>query len=155
MKKGVKILSVFLVSILLMGCEGKEVVKKCTLSVNNSSNGYSVNSTYEIHAKGDVVTSVKTKEVVTSDTESILSYFETNLNDTYKKANDTYGGYTYNIKKESNKVTSDVTINYEKMDLKKYVSDNSAMKSYVNKDNKITLKGAKKVYETLGATCEK
>mgnify|MGYP004629330705 FL=1 len=154
MKKGVKILSVLLISFLLMGCEEKEVVKKCTLSVNNTDNGYSLKSTYEIHAKNNVVNSVKTKEVVTSEKDSILSYFEKTLNNTYKKANDTYGGYTYNVKNDNNKVTSDVKIDYNKMNLKKYVSDNSVMKSYVNSNNKLTLKGAIKIYENLGATCK-
>ena len=40
------------------------------------------------------------------------------------------------------------------MNLKKYVSDNSVMKSYVNSNNKLTLKGAIKIYENLGATCK-
>ena len=40
------------------------------------------------------------------------------------------------------------------MNLKKFVEDNASMKSYVNKDNKITLSGAKKLYESLGATCK-
>ena len=40
------------------------------------------------------------------------------------------------------------------MDLAKYVKDNSAMKNYVNKDNKMLVDGLVKTYEALGATCK-
>lgn len=156
MKKGFKILFASLLMFLLVGCANneKEVVKKCTLTSNQVANGYSLSSTYEIHAKGDVVNSVTTEEAVTSDTESVLTYFEDYLNKSYKTANDTYGGYTYTVEKSDNKVVSKVTIDYTKMDLDKFISDNSSIKAYVNSNNQITLEGVTKIYESLGATCE-
>lgn len=156
MKKGVRFLLISLFAILLVGCSSnnKEVVKKCTLTSNQVANGYSLSSEYEIHSKGGVVNSVTTKETVTSDTKSVLTYFEDYLDKTYKTANDTYGGYTYSIEKTDNSVTSNVTIDYNKMDMDKFISDNSSMKAYVNSKGKITLEGVTKIYEALGATCE-
>ena len=154
MKKFAKILVVFMGVILLAGCGNSKTISKCTLESDQSASGYKLSSEYNIYATGDVVTSVKTTEVVTSDNNTILEYFEKTLKTQYDAANKSYGGYSFDIKKDENKVTSNVTIDYTKMDLSKYVKDNTAMKSYMNKDNKITLKGAKKLSEALGATCE-
>lgn len=156
MKKGFKILFISLFVFLLAGCDdGKEIVTKCELTSNQVASGYSLDSTYEIYSKSGVVNKVKTKEVVTSDQEDVLTYFETYLNKSYKTASDAYGGYTYKVKKSDNKVSSDVTIDYNKMDLDKFVSDNSSIKAFVNKKNQVTLEGVTKIYESLGATCEK
>ena len=40
------------------------------------------------------------------------------------------------------------------MDLDKFIEDNEAMKSFVNKDNKLTVDGVKAMYESIGATCK-
>lgn len=157
MKKCFKYLFIFGFIFLIAGCTNndKEVVRKCTLTSDQSASGYKLNSTYKIHAKGNTVNSVVTEEVVTSSNEEILTYFEKQLNTTYKTANETYGGYTIDIKKDSDKLTSKVTIDYTKLDMVKFVKDNSGMKAYVNSNNKLTLDGATKIYESLGATCEK
>ena len=102
--------------------------------------------------KDGLVNSVTTKETVESDNEQVRSYFKKTLEDSYNTANENYGGYTYNVTEDGNKVISDVTIDYSKMDLDKFVNDNSQMKSYI-KNNKISLDGMKKIYEALGATC--
>lgn len=156
MKKGVKFLVVSLLTVLLVGCSSKEekVVKTCTLNSDQSANGYTLSATYKIYATNNVVTSVETEEIVTSDNEQIRDYFESKLKTSYETANKTYGGYAYNIKTKGNKVSSKVTIDYTKMNLKKFMESNTAMKAYVNKDNKITLEGAKNIYENLGATCK-
>lgn len=156
MKKGVKFLVVSLFVILLVGCSSKDekVVKTCKLNRDQSASGYTLNSTYKIHATNNVVTSVETEEVVTSENKQIRDYFESTLKTSYETAEKAYGGYTYTVKNEGNKVSSNVTIDYTKMDLEKFINSNTAMKAYVNKDNKITLEGAKKIYEGLGATCE-
>ena len=152
MKKGLKILFISLFVILISGCgkSNKEVVSTCTLSSNQSSNGYKISSNYEIHSKDGLVNSVTTKETVESDNEQVRSYFKKTLED--NTANESYGGYTYNVTEDGNKVISDVTIDYSKMNLDKFVNDNSQMKSYI-RNNKISLDGMKKIYEALGATC--
>ncbi|HCJ32564.1 MAG TPA: hypothetical protein DHV70_06740 [Firmicutes bacterium] len=164
MKKGLKILFISLFVILISGCgnektnvntnkdTAKETINTCTLSSDQSSNGYTLSSNYEIHSKDGLVNSVTTKETVESDNEQVRSYFKKTLEDSYNTANESYGGYTYNVTEDGNKVISDVTIDYSKMNLDKFVNDNSQMKSYI-KNNKISLDGMKKIYEALGATC--
>lgn len=164
MKKGLKILFISLFVILISGCSNektnvntnkdtaKETINTCTLSSDQSSNGYTLSSNYEIHSKDGLVNSVTTKETVESDNEQVRSYFKKTLEDSYNTANESYGGYTYNVTEDGNKVISDVTIDYSKMDLEKFVNDNSQMKSYI-KNNRISLDGMKKIYEALGATC--
>ena len=129
MKKGLKILFISLFVILISGCgkSNKEVVSTCTLSSNQSSNGYKISSNYEIHSKDGLVNSVTTKETVESDNEQVRSYFKKTLEDSYNTANESYGGYTYNVTEDGNKVISDVTIDYSKMNLEKFVNDNSQM----------------------------
>ena len=155
MKKGLKILFISLFVILISGCgkSNKEVVSTCTLSSDQSSNGYTLSSNYEIHSKDGLVYNVTTKETVESDNEQVRSYFKKTLEDSYNTANESYGGYTYNVTEDGNKVISNVTIDYSKMDLDKFVKDNSQIKSYI-KNKKITLEGMQKIYESLGATCE-
>lgn len=154
MKKGLKILFISLFVILISGCgkSNKEVISTCTLNSDQSSNGYKLTSNYEIHSKDGSVYSVVTKENVESDNEQVRSYFKKTLEDSYNTANESYGGYTYNVTEDGNKVISDVTIDYSKMDLDKFIKDNSQMKTYI-KNNKISLDGMKKIYEALGATC--
>ncbi len=157
MKKFLKLVVVLLVVTILCGCGIKseeEKIIKCISSQNNLANGYEIKSEYNIYTKGDAVKSVKTKEVVSSEQESILDYFETTLNSTYEKYNKEYGGYKYEIVKDSNAVSADVEIDYSKMDLKKFSDDNTAIKAAMNSNNELTVNGLKTMYKSLGATCE-
>lgn len=157
MKKALKLLSILLVVVMLCGCESaapKEKIVKCSIDKVDTANGYELKSSYVVYAKGDVVNKVKTTEIATSDADSILGYFETALNSTYEKYSNQYGGYSYKVTKEGNKVIADVTIDYTKMDLDKFTKDNPSIKAAMTNDNKLTLEGVKSMYKALGATCE-
>ena len=154
MKNFVKFGLFLLIAFLAIGCGAKEQKLLCTLESKDVANGYSLKSTYEVNGKGGVAEKTHSVEVVTSDNDAVLSYFEKTLNDTYKKYNDNYGGYNYKISKESNKVTSDTTIDYEKLNLAAFVKDQPSLKKYTTKGNKLKLEGIKVMYETLGAKCE-
>ena len=154
MKKIFKISFVFMLAILLTGCK-KQVVTKCSLSSDQSPSGYTIETNYQIYSIDNEVNKVKSIEVVESKNKTVLSYFKKQLEEQYKSYNKEYGGYEYNITNKDGKVTVDLTIDYTKMDITKFVNDNPAMKEYVNKDNKITLKGIKAMYNSIGATCKK
>lgn len=155
MKKKVLIGFMMVTSLFLTGCtSGKEIVTKCELN-NNSSSVYSIKATYNIYSKNNIVTKVVTKEEATSENKDVLDTLESTLNSTYKKASKSYGGYKYDVKRDDNKVTSNVTIDYTKMDMNKFIKENTALKSYANKNNKLTKEGVKKIYTSMGATCEK
>ena len=156
MKNGLKFLVVLPIVFLTAGCgaEKKEVVNHCVLTSTSTTQGYSVNSTYDVYSKNNVVSKVVTEEVVESDNESVLSYFEKYLKETYESQNETYGGTTNKVTNENGKVTSSTTIDYSKMDLDKFVKSNTALSSYVNDKNQLTKDGVISLYESLGAKCE-
>lgn len=155
MKKYFKITFVCMMVVLLTGCLGREKVTTCTLDSDQSSSGYAIKSEYKIYSSKDSVNKVITVETVESTNNTILSYFEKQLNTQYKTFNDNYGGYSYKITNKDNKVVSEVTIDYNKMNMKKFITNNPSLKSYVNKSNKITVNGLKTMYKSLGATCGK
>lgn len=151
MKKFFIFLPILLLS--LVGCGEKSGTLVCTLSSNDVINGYKLDSNYKINYFGKTVKSVETIETVVSDSSETIDYFETTLNNTYKKMNDSYGGYVYNVTKEDGKVVSNVTIDYSKVNIEQLVDDQPLLKSYVD-DNKLLLEGLKSMYESMGATCE-
>lgn len=143
---------VIILGILLFVFSGNQKTT-CTLTSDQSKNGYKLETKYEIISKNDIVKEVKIKETVTSKDEKVLEKFEKQLKEQYEYNNKTYKGYTYKVSKSNDKVTTDVTINYNEFNLEKFIKNNEAMKQYT-KDNKFTLKGAKQLYERTGATCK-
>ncbi len=157
MKKLVRLSFIFIMCICLCACgkkKTKEDVTTCKLESNQEGSGYKLEATYKIYSKKDVVSKVDTEEIVISEKEDVLNTFESSLKTQYKNNNDLYGGYDYKITKDGNKVTSKVVIDYSEMDMDKFIDNNSAMKSFVNKSNKLTLEGAKSIYTSVGAKCE-
>lgn len=155
MKNFLKILAVFTFVIVLAGCgtSNDDLLKTCTLYGKDTERGYELNSTYKVYGENDIVTSVSTTEVVTSDSDEVLEYFEESIGLSYSTANKLYGGYKYNIEIKGNKLTSRTTIDYSKMNLKAFVEDNPELEDYVNSDNKLTVDGITKLYEEMGAIC--
>ena len=137
MKKILSLVVVLSLCILLTGC-GK--VLKCSSS--SEQKNYNISTDYKI------------KQVIESKDKKVLQNFKKQLEDQYKSNNTVYGGYSYKVKINGKKLTANITIDYKKFDLDKFVKANGAMKEYVNKDNKLTVDGAKKMYKSTGATCK-
>lgn len=163
MKKFLSILTVSTIILTLTACGSKETVKNdseekselvktCTSTATNSD--YKMESEYKVYGSGKTVDSVVTTETVTSDDDDILDYLEEYVNETYSSMNETYGGYTYKIDRKDNKLIATTTIDYNKMNLDKYISDNSIMKNYVNSDNKLLIDGIVSLYKSMSATCK-
>lgn len=149
-----KVLWLLPVLMLIAGCgKVKTGTIACTLSQKDAINNFSTESTYNINYEGKYVTSVDTKEIVTSDSEEMLDLFVTELNKTYSAMDKEYGGYKYSVVKKDGKVTSTVTINYNKMDLEGLAKDTPALAKYIDGD-KIQVEGIKGIYESLGAGCK-
>ena len=154
MKKFVFSMALVLTTILFVtGCGSSEKIT-CTLESDQSASGYKLKSEYVIYSDGEVVSKVETTETVESTNNTVLAYFEKTLKEQYKTNNDKYKGYDYEVTNKDGKVVSSVTIDYSKMNLNKFIEDNEAMKSFVNSDNKLTVKGVKSMYESVGATCK-
>lgn len=153
MKKYFMVLTLIITVFMVSGCGKKEIMKTCTLTQTNSVQGYKMENEYKIYGTGKVVDKVITTETIISDNDEILDYFEEYVNSTYKTMNDNYGGYEYSIKRDNDKLISKTTIDYNKMNVKKYVEDNSIMKNYANSDNQLLISGITQIYELMGATC--
>ena len=124
----------------------------CSLHSDQNVNGYVLDTKYDITYQKDIVQKVHIVETIKSDSEETLSKFEEQWNNQYSYNKKTYGGYTYEIKKETGKVYSDVTIDYTTMNLGKFIRFNAAMEEYT-KDGQLTYEGIKKMYEKSGAVC--
>lgn len=131
-----------------------EPSKSCKLVSDQSASGYVVTTGYEIYSTDGIVDKVKQFEIVDSKDKNIIDFFKTQFNNQNKSTNEKYGGYTYIVLKLKNRVTNSITIDYSKFDMKKFANDNSGMEGYINKDNRLTLDGALKMYTSIGATCK-
>ena len=125
----------------------------CTSKSDQSKNGYVIENKYVITARGKIVSKVEVTETITSDKKEKLESFNKQFEEQYSYFKKTYGGYEYKINTKGNKLTTNVTINYKKIDMKKFIENNAAMKEYT-KNDKFTISGAKKMYEASGATCK-
>lgn len=162
MKKGLLLVSLL---ILLTGC-GEETTNDvyndipeqktmhCEVSTRDVVNGYETASDYTIYYTDDYVDKVETVETVTSESEEFLDTMEEYVNTTYEATNSAYGGYTYEVTREDGKVVSNVTIDYDKMNLEQYATDQPSLAQYIE-DGKFLVDGIIEIYETAGATCEK
>ncbi len=156
MKKQIVLTIALAVALIFTSGCGKEEEKlmTCTLKSNDVTQDLSVTSTYKVYYQGDVVNKVESKEEVASSNEETLKTIADTTENTYETLNKAYGGYTFEVKRDSGKITSEATIDYGKMDLKQLLKDQPTMKNYMNSDSKLTKKGAQSMYEELGATCE-
>ncbi len=149
-----KLLIVLGMVFFLSGCGSKELKSlHCTVHSKNVIDGYEVNSTYDANGEKGYAKTVTSKEEAISESQETLDMFEETIKETYTNMNGNYGGYTFTVTRESNKVIADVTIDYSKMDLKKMLEDQPGLDKYI-KDGKMKMSGLKAMYEDLGATCE-
>jgi len=148
----VVLLIIFLVWFGINKFVNREQSFSCTLHSDQNKNGYVLDTKYEITYKKDIVQTVHIKETIKSENEETLSKYEKQWKDQYSYNKKTFGGYTYKVKKEEGQVVSDVTIDYNDMNLGKFIRFNAAMEEYT-KDEKLTVEGIKKMYEKSGAFC--
>lgn len=151
MKKTIVLL---ITALLFVGCSNKDNITKCILVSDQSASGYKVTTDYEVYSTDGIVDKVEILEVVSSKDKNILDFFQKQNENQYKTLNDKYGGYTYKIITNNNKVISTVTVDYKMIDMKSFVNDNKGMENYIDSDNKVTLDGIKKMYINIGATCK-
>lgn len=123
----------------------------CTTDYDYTELKYVLGSKYVVFAddKGKV-TKVVSREIISSTDETKLDEFESYLNENHTAALQ-YNGYTYDVKREDNQVISDVTIDYEEFDIKKFAEENEN----ANIDGELTVDSIETKYVSLGAKCER
>lgn len=153
--KKVKNLCLLIIISLLSGCESNEqIITECSLIKENNNFKYNLQTEYKIYSEKDIVNKIEINETISSNSSAIISYFENYFTSSYNFNNTIYGGYKNKIVNENDKLKSITTINFNEMNLEKYVEDNSSFKEYFTKDNKLTLEGVKAIYTNLGAICK-
>lgn len=152
MKKKIKYLAVFIVSVIfLTGC-GNNGVQTMTCTRTMNQNGIKTGLKYTVIYQGDYVTRVKSVETIETDSSEVLDAYQEQIESIYSP----YKGidyYEYGVSIDGDKLTSTVDINYEKIDTDKLLEIDSANGQLI-KDGKIKLSDIKSVYEAIGAVCE-
>ena len=146
----------FILLFLIAGC-GKEQevltgpLKTMICESSATQGNVKMDLHYQVTYRGSYVSTVETKEVLTSSNTATLEGYQKAILDIYKKF-DGIEHYNYDIKLEENTLTSTVSIDYEKVDTKKLLSIDESTEALI-KDGKVKLEDIKKVYESVGATC--
>lgn len=141
-----------LITIVILIVNFKTNKITCKNESIQKTNGYKIENTYDIISDNEIVKKVIIKETVISKRNEILKSFEKQYKKQYKYNKKAYGGYTYRTNNKKGKLEVEVTVDFNKIDIEKFVTDNEAMKQFVY-NSKFTLEGAKKLYETTGAKC--
>ena len=148
--------SIVLVMVLLLaGCGSNSFVssdgvKKCTRT-GTVTNG-STEMNYEVYYKGEYVVLLHSTEKIISDSSSVLDTYE----DAYKSIFKQYEGLEYydnKITRNSNSVTNEITINYEKIDMGKLL-DIEGEEDNVIENGKVKLDTWLSFAKKYGVTCE-
>lgn len=149
-----KILAAIIIvgTVLFTGCGAeKEKTMKCSRTINQAT--IKMNLTYNVTYKGDYVTKIKSSEEITTEDNSTLESYKTQLESTTASFKD-IEHYDHEVKIDGNTLTSTITIDYEKIDTDKLIEIDSSMKQII-KDGKISVETIEALYSQLGVTCEK
>ena len=152
MKKVKYLLLIVLAAVLVTGCKNTKTVK-CTMTKEYGEITYKAEYEIEYDAN-DFVKTVITTETLNSSDSSYLEESKETAESLYGSYNSKYGGYDFNVTIKGDTLTSKCTIDYEKMNVKKYVEDNPSLTNFADQNNNVKLDGVKSIYSALGATCE-
>lgn len=150
-----KILFVFLLGItFLTGCGNKEVQEKTMICTRNATiaEDTTLNVEYTVTYQGDYVKKIYSNEKTSSDNTEYLNQMKTMVENTYAPYKD-LEYYDYNIQIEGDTLTSQLTIDYDKIDTDKMIEIDSANATLI-KDGKVKVEDIKAQYNNIGAICE-
>lgn len=143
-----KIILCFILLFMLSGC--KEDYKICKVNLKNNIENYTLESEYKIYYKNSFVTKIEKEEVYKSTSKEKIKYLE-EINKLV--LNNYNSGYTYDIKKEDNKLIINTNIDTNTIDINQLIDSGQFDQNYIV-SNKITLSGLVKYYESKGAACD-
>lgn len=124
---------------------------KLVCTYDNNTNTMKTSSKYTMDFKNKHVTNMKTEEIIESEYEDIINNYKDSVQlllEKYKSLN----YYHSKIDVKDKKLTITTTIDYSKIDMKKYIKQEGD-KVYI-KNNKVLVKKLKEIYEKNGATCK-
>ena len=155
MKKTLKLIVLFLVVMCVFGCKKEStLLSVCTFEAKDTDDKYAFNYRYEIYEKGGYVDKIISTQTISSDDENTLKYYKESFAEVYKEYSEEYGGYSYKITEETGKIVIKATIDYNEIDIEKYVESNPSLKEFIVKKNKIDARGRVSSFEAVGAICD-
>lgn len=125
----------------------------CTIN-NEDNKEYKLIGKYVIYLDNNDVTNINSVEIIESDNNNTLDYFESYYLSNYDKIAN-YGGYEYNIDKEEDKLIINVKINYNEFNIESYVTDYPDSISIFSEDFKLKEDKLLEKYEKQNIICEK
>ena len=138
---------------ILVGCSTDEQ-KMLTCRIGDVSSGENESREYKIYYTGDYLDKIQITSIFTGEWDYLQNMKEAGIK-AYDSQNNDYGGFVYDYEILFDTLTEKITIDYTKVNVKKYFDDNPSSIGELNSDKtKITWKSAKKEYEKAGATCE-
>lgn len=165
MKKNILlIIGICLVCIITSGCGKDYKVVNCTREVD-ATESFKTDMKYKIYYEDNYVMEMHSVEKITSPDTDVLNKYK----EAYEKSYAKYKGleyYDYNISVEDDTLTSKVDIDYTNIDMDKLLEidgpvelkeegSDKKIKYNVYKDGKVLLDESIKLYERLGAKCDK
>lgn len=126
-------------------------VKKC--SRTGTIDGATSSMNYELYYEGEYLTILHSTETVVSDDEEILDTYE----EAYKKIFTAYEKIEYydaKVIRDENSVTSDITINYAKIDTDALLAIEGEEDNVIDKDGKVKLQTWLDFAEPFGVECK-
>ncbi|MBR3661562.1 MAG: hypothetical protein IKN63_06690 [Bacilli bacterium] len=147
------VLAVVVIALFFIPAKEKVNVTVCHSTIDQSKSGYTIKTDYKISSVKKAVKKVEIVNNIKSSNKTVLNYFEKQYKGMYEEQNKRYGGYTITTEKKENSVVVKVIIDYSKVKLAKLAEDNPNIADSI-KNDKLSLDGAKSIYNSLGATCE-
>ncbi len=126
---------------------------KCNNEIKEET--YQIKNNYTLYYKKDIVKKVLIERIVESKNNTVLSFFEKNYKDEFKKYNKDFGGYTIKSSEIKNhKLNFIVEVNFKKVDMNKLKEKNPYLKDDIKNKN-LTLDGSYKLFQLNEKTCKK
>lgn len=154
MKKKMMMLLVICLVVLVTACDKEDNYKvvKCVRNVEATSD-LEVEANYYLYYEGDYIKKMESKEVVKASTKSILNTYKSAYEKSYSPYKD-IEYYDNKITIDGNTLTSEVNIDYTKVDIDKLI-ELEGEKDNIYEDGKVSLKKALDLYDEAGLQCDK
>lgn len=130
--------------------DGDAKTMKCHLSKTQS--GAEFDLSYFADYEGNYVTNIRSDERITSNDSTALETYKKSIEQTYAPF-DNIEYYDYSVSIDGNTLISTTDIDYSKIDINKVIEIDSSSRALI-KNGKININDLKKVYESMGTTCE-
>ncbi len=146
------IILILLLSIIILLITNGHKSGKMKCVYTSTSDAIETSSIYLITFKNNIVSNLETKEVIVSNDKTMLNEYKTALELVYSEYNN-LEYYDNTVTLKDNKLTTITKVNYEKLDINKFISIDKNNKELFN-NNKVNLSTLKKIYKKNGAKCK-